>query len=197
MMASSSRGLDGPFRLGSLPFACAAVTALNGLYMVLVAMGNITDFDANFAFVQHVMAMDTTNFGATPGTALDADIMWRAVTAPAAHRVAYLTIIFWESLTAIVLVRAAALWIGGWRARRYAAARRWSSTGLLMIIMLFMGGFIAIGGEWFQMWRSTEWNGIDAAFRNVVMAALGLVLLYLPSADWTNVEDQFGHDEGS
>ena len=47
-----------------------------------------------------------------------------------------------------------------------------SSIGLLMIVILFFGGFITVGGEWFSMWRSTAWNGLDPAFRNAVLAAL-------------------------
>ena len=38
------------------------------LYILLVAFNNITDFGTNQAFVQHVFAMDTTNFGGKPGT---------------------------------------------------------------------------------------------------------------------------------
>jgi predicted small integral membrane protein len=47
-----------------------------------------------------------------------------------------------------------------------------------MIIALFFGGFIATGGEWFQMWRSTAWNGLDPAFRNSALAAITLVLIH-------------------
>jgi hypothetical protein len=52
--------------VGTLPVVCAVLVALNGLYVLLVAFGNITDYSANAAFVQHVLAMDTTNFGAPP-----------------------------------------------------------------------------------------------------------------------------------
>jgi predicted small integral membrane protein len=183
--------------LGTLPVACAAVTAILFLNIFLITIGNITDFDTNLAFVRHVMAMDTTNFGAAPGTKLDPDVMWRAITAPAAHYAAYLGIILWEGLTAVVLLRAVALWVGGGRTRRYHAARRWSSLGMLMIAVLFLGGFIAIGGEWFQMWRSTDWNAIDAAFRNVVMALLGLVLLHLPARDWDEPMESSARGEGT
>ena len=44
----------------------AAITALTGitaLYMGLVVFGNITDYETNHAFVQHVFAMDTTGYG--------------------------------------------------------------------------------------------------------------------------------------
>ena len=54
---------SGPRILGSLPFACAAVTAMNGLYILLVAFGNISDFGTNLEFVRHVLTMDTTNVG--------------------------------------------------------------------------------------------------------------------------------------
>lgn len=44
------------------------------LHMTLAALGNITDYNTNWAFVQHVLAMDTT-FHAPA-------LMWRAVTDP-------------------------------------------------------------------------------------------------------------------
>jgi predicted small integral membrane protein len=50
-----------------------------------------------------------------------------------------------------------------------------------MLVVLFFGGFIVIGGEWFQMWRSTAWNGLDPAFRNTVLALITLVLVNLPA----------------
>ncbi|MCC7023325.1 MAG: DUF2165 domain-containing protein [Thermomicrobiales bacterium] len=177
---------EGPraFAWGTLPVACALVTALNALYILLVTIGNVTDYDTNFTFVQHVLAMDTTNFGAPPGTELHPRVMWRAITAPWAQTAVYVVIIAWEWLTAIVLIAATAMWFRAWRHRRYLLARRASTVGLLMIVLLFFGGFIVIGGEWFQMWRSEAWNGIDAAFRNTMLALAGLVLLHLPSPDW-------------
>lgn len=176
---------DAPFRVrpGALPVAAAVLVAINGLYVLLVAFGNITDFDTNQAFVRHVLAMDTTNFGAEPGTNLDPDVMWRAIENETFQNIAYIGIIVWESLTAIVLLTAVAFWIRE-RGRGYRAARTLSTLGLLMLIVLFMGGFIAIGGEWFQMWKSSSWNGIDAAFRNSVLALITLVIVHLPSEHW-------------
>ena len=40
----------------------------------------------------------------------------------------------------------------------------------------------AIGGEWFQMWRSSDWNGSEAAFRNSVVALFTLLVIHLPAA---------------
>jgi predicted small integral membrane protein len=170
-------------RFGSLPFAAAVFVALNGLYMALVAFGNITDFGTNQPFVQHVLSMDTTNFGAEPGKNLDDDVMWRAIENGTAHDIAYIGVIVWETLTALVLLGSLVFWVSG-RGDGYARARAASTIGLLMLIALFMGGFIAIGGEWFQMWKSEAWNGLDPAFRNSVLAMIALVVLHLPSKVW-------------
>ena len=182
--ASPPRPEGGIIALGTLPVACTVVTALNALYILLVAIGNVTDYGTNLAFVRHVLAMDTTNFGAPAGTGLDPDVMWRAVTSSAAQTVAYLAIIAWEWATAAVLVGATVLWLRGRRTRRFDAPRRWSTVGFLMLVVLFVGGFITVGGEWFQMWRSVEWNGLDPAFRNAVLALAGIVLVHMPSSDW-------------
>ena len=178
--------LHGLWALGTLPVAAALLVGINGLYLLLVAFGNITDPDTNFAFVTHVLAMDTTNFGQPPGTGLDADVMWRAITAPWVHVLVYVVLIAWESAAAIVLLVAFALWIRD-RGGNFRAARALSTIGLSMLILLFMGGFITIGGEWFQMWKSATWNGLDPAFRNSVLALAGLILIHLPSEYWVRV----------
>jgi predicted small integral membrane protein len=63
-------------------------------------------------------------------------------------------------------------------------ARQVATLGLLMIVALFAGGFIAVGGEWFAMWQSTEWNGLQPALQNTILAAFALVLVQLPSRHW-------------
>jgi len=171
--------------LGSLPFVVAVLVACNALYIFLVALGNITDYDTNYAFVQHVLSMDTTNFGAPEGTALDPDVMWRAIKDPVVWNIGYIGIIVWESLAAIILIAALVLWVRAFATRgAYEAAKHLSSIGLLMIVLLFFAGFIDIGGEWFSMWRSTAWNGEDTAFRNAVLAALTLVLIHTTAQAW-------------
>jgi predicted small integral membrane protein len=170
-------------RQGTLLMAATVVVAINALYIALVAFGNITDFDTNQPFVQHVLAMDTTNFGGKPGEGLDSDTIWRAIDDPLLEGVAYVGLITWETLAAILL-----LWATGalLRARngstaQLARARGLATLGLVALVILFFCGFIVIGGEWFQMWKSTAWNGLDPAFRNSVLALFGLVLLHMPS----------------
>ena len=171
--------------LGSLPFVVFVFVACNALYISLVAFGNITDYDTNFAFVQHVLSMDTTNFGAAEGTGLDPDVMWRAITDPVVWNVGYIAIIVWESVAAIVLIVASILWLRSFAKRgSYETPKALSTIGLLMIVLLFFGGFIAMGGEWFSMWRSVAWNGEDTAFRNAMLAAITLVLIHTTAQAW-------------
>ena len=173
---------------GSLAMAAAVVVAINGLYMLLVAIGNIFDYQTNFDFVNHVLRMDTTNFGQGEGVGLDPDVMGRAITNETVITIAYVGVIIWESIAALVLIFATFLWIKSSKTKLYFSARKFSTIGLLMIVVLFMGGFITIGGEWFQMWRSVDWNGLEPAFRNSVLAILGLVLVHLPSPQWLTNE---------
>jgi predicted small integral membrane protein len=156
----------------ALPVAAGVLTGTVALYIALVAFGNITDFDTNRDFVRHVLSMDTTF--------KDQDLMWRAVTSHSAQDAAYMAIIAWETVAAVVLFAGAGLWLTGLRGRRTVAARRVSTAGLLMLLVLFGAGFLAIGGEWFAMWQSKDWNGLDAATRNFTVAGLVLLIVHLP-----------------
>ncbi|MFE3636589.1 DUF2165 domain-containing protein [Streptomyces sp. NPDC059168] len=148
--------------------AAGVLTGVVALYIALVALGNITDFGTNQQFVRHVLAMDTTF--------KDDDLMWRAITSRALQDTAYVAIIAWESVAALVLTAGAYLWARRDRDR----ARRFSAYGLLMLVLLFGAGFIAIGGEWFAMWQSKTWNGLDAATRVLVLSGVALVVNLLP-----------------
>lgn len=140
------------------------------LHMSLAAFGNVTDYDSNWTFVQHVLAMDTT-FGSPA-------LMWRAVTDPALQTAAYLAIIAAE------IAGAALLWAGLlrlWRARAAAPEDFHAAKGLALLALtwcfsIWMVGFVAIGGEWFAMWQSDTWNGQDTATSFALLT--GVVLLF-------------------
>jgi predicted small integral membrane protein len=170
---------SGLLRLGTLPVVVAVLTLITAAYYLLVAIGNITDFGTNQQFVLHVLEMDTT-FN-------DEDVMWRAIGSSAIQNLAYLLIIAWEVLIEAVLIWALVAWVGALRAGRgYERPRRLSTLGWTMILLLFAGGFIVIGGEWFQMWQSEDWNGLDPALQNVIVAGLALVLATCPAATGTS-----------
>lgn len=145
------------------------------LWITLVAVGNLTDYGSNLPFVQHVLLMDTI----FP----DAAIHHRAIHSPWLHHVAYGLIIAVQALAALLC------WWGVTRLVRHRRApavvfnreKRWGVAGLTLGFLLWQLGFIAIGGEWFGMWMSSDWNGVPSAFR--FAALIGVVLIYLVQKD--------------
>jgi predicted small integral membrane protein len=159
-------------RLGSLRTVAALLTLSTAVQMALIAIGNITDYETNHQFVVHVFAMDTTFHSP--------HVMWRAITSSGLVTTAYLAIIAWEVLTAAVLVTAAVVWIRALGGRRDTdTARRLSTLGWTMWLALFAGGFLAIGGEYFEMWQSSKWNGTQSALEEVIIASFALILTFL------------------
>ena len=144
------------------------------LYPLLVAFGNLTDYGSNFAFVQHVLSMDTT----FPGNKL----MYRAITAPVLQHIAYGLIILGEAAAGLVLAYGA---FALWRARKgsateFSAAKAPVLVGCFIGFLVWFVGFLVIAGEWFAMWQSPGWNGQEAAFRFVVPILLVLLFVLQP-----------------
>ena len=154
-----------------------ALVAAIALFASLVVFGNITDYNTNFVFVQHVLSMDTVFTFST--------IRYRAITSPALHHAAYALIIATE------VVIAALCWTGAFvllrRIRADAATFNRSKAvavaGLTLGFLLWQAGFMSIGGEWFGMWQSQQWNGVPSAYRFVVIIAAVLIFLALPDAE--------------
>jgi predicted small integral membrane protein len=171
-------------RWSGLPFIAMTFVALNALILTLIAFGNITDPATNWDFVRNVMGMQTTNFGQAPGEGLDPNVMWHAITAEPLQLIGYIGIIVAETLAGVVLVVATVKWLRGFRNDTFQSARNWSNAGLLLIIAIFGIGFMAVGGEWFQMWRSITANGLDPALRYLTVASFALVFVNMPSPRW-------------
>jgi len=64
-------------------------------------------------------------------------------------------------------------------------AKRLSIAGLALSLLMWLVAFLAVGGEWFLMWRSKTSNGQDAAFR--MFTVIGIVLLLVAQPD---IQDQ-------
>ena len=146
----------------------ALLIAAVSLYMALVALGNALDPSANLTYVQHVLAMDTVNAESTQ--------KWRAITSPELWRLGYVLVLVYQVVVAAWLAWAA------WKLLRaggndWAAARNFASGALVTTMLLWLVPFITIGGEWFQMWQSQTYNGIESATRNFLWN--GVILLYL------------------
>ena len=160
------------FRYSKILFVAAIA-----LFASLVAFGNITDYGSNFAFVQHVLLMDTIFPTAT--------IKYRALDSVFLHHAGYIVIIALEALTAILC------WIGAYRllkaakapARDFNRSKCMAAAGLTLGFLVWQVGFMSIGGEWFGMWMSQQWNGVPDAFRFFMTIAVVLIYLALPDSD--------------
>ena len=148
--------------------------SLSSVFLVVVVFNNITDYNSNYMFVQHVLSMDTS----FPGNKL----MYRSITSPAVHTAFYLGIISWETLCcALIGLGARKLW----KARNqplvvWKSAKTLASLGLVMGLIQWYFAFMTVGGEWFLMWQSKIWNGQDAAFRLFVFMGISLLFLNQP-----------------
>jgi predicted small integral membrane protein len=157
--------------------AKAATVAAIALFASLVTFGNLTDYNTNFAFVEHVLSMDSIFPFST--------IKYRAITSPALHHAAYDLIIAVEAVIALLC------WIGAValvrRLRADAAAFNRAKTfavlGLTLGFLLWQVGFMSIGGEWFGMWQSQQWNGVPSAFRFVVTIIAVLIFVAMPDQE--------------
>ena len=49
-------------------------------------------------------------------------------------------------------------------AARFNRADMDQSLGAALGFLVWFFGFLVVGGEWFQMWKSQTWNGQQAAF---------------------------------
>lgn len=148
-----------------------------GLFCLLVTFDNITDYQTNYVFVQHVLSMDTT----LP----DSGVKYRAISNPAIWQLAYGAIIVAEGATGILfVVGSAALW----RVRREPAAifnraKGYAIAAGTLAFLIWFFGFMVVGGEWFAMWESQTWNGQQAAFRFYVSVLAVLIFVNQPDHD--------------
>ena len=157
--------------------AKAAFVSAVALFASLVAFGNLTDYDTNFRFVQHVLSMDTIFATST--------IKYRAITEPALHHAAYVVIIAVEIATALLCWAGVVGLLRQLRAdaAMFNRAKTFAVLGLTLGFLLWQVGFMSIGGEWFGMWQSQQWNGVPSAYRFVLVIGVVLVFVVMPDQE--------------
>lgn len=142
-----------------------------GIFALLVFYNNVVDYDTNFNYVQHVLSMDTI-FG-------NQTLISRAITSSRLHHICYCFIIIIELFIGVFCTFGS---IQLFLARKspmkdFLKAKSFANIGLVLGFGLWFFAFTTIGAEWFQMWRSNEWNGQNVAFRTVV--CMGIVMIFL------------------
>ncbi|RTL59851.1 MAG: DUF2165 domain-containing protein [Sphingobacteriales bacterium] len=144
-----------------------------GLMGLLVTVGNVTDYYSNYYFVEHVMKMDTI----FPNS----EIHYRSVHSPVLFHVSYIILIILEGFMTFCSVKGA---VDMYKKRKstsvdFHAAKKWAIYGLITGIAIWFIGFEVVGGEWFGMWQSTQWNGLYSADRILTFITLIFISLQI------------------
>jgi predicted small integral membrane protein len=151
------------------------LVAAVGLLVLVIAINNISDYTANFRYVQHVLSMDSVFE--------DSHLTWRAVRSPGWQHLVYIAMIATEVAIALLCLmgsmRLAAVSQEG--VEMFHRAKAIAIYGLTLGFLFWLLGFMVIGGEWFTMWQSSEWNVQAPAFRFLGCVALVLIYLTLPN----------------
>jgi predicted small integral membrane protein len=155
-------------------YAKIVMTLGLALFGLVVAIDNIIDYGSNFAFVQHVLSMDTI----FPGNALT----WRAITAPALHHLGYCLIIAAEASTGVCFLVCAGKLAANLKAssRNFHRAKSFGVIAATIGFATWFVGFMVVGGEWFAMWQSKIWNGQQTAFYFYMTMLTVLIFLMQP-----------------
>ena len=138
------------------------------IYFTIVVLGNITDYGTNYQFVEHVLAMDTT-FNSP-------NLMYRAINSEPFYHVFYWIIILTEILIA-ALLGLGTIMLFNKNKKKAERGKNIAIKGLILSMILWLGCFITIGGEWFAMWQSSTWNGLDPAFRMFVISGITFLVM--------------------
>ncbi len=139
----------------------------------IVCLNNITAPGANLRFVEHIMTMDTTN--------RDRGTQWREISSPVIHRIAFITILFFEIAVTVlgllgVYFLAANLTGPG---DAWESAKLFGYLAFLSALVVWFGVIQVVGAEWFVSWQSKKWNAIRDSTRINLITIAGIILLRL------------------
>lgn len=150
-------------------FLKVLLSALLATHISLIAFNNISDYNSNFRFVNAIMSMEDV---------FSDHNRWRSVESPILQHLAYLAVIVIEVLVAVLM------WIGTFRqlyhlsgsSDDFSRSSQMSVYGLMLGLVLWLGIFLSISGEWFLMWQSAKWNAQPSAFFLTIVYLLVLHL---------------------
>src|SRR5262249_1750008 len=150
------------------------VTAI-GVLTGLACLNNLTDYNTNFALVQHVLSMDATFPEST--------LRWRAITSPTVHHAAYWLIIATEGLAGVLFLTGAYKMLSARKAGTaiFNQSKNVALWGFGIALTLYLVGFMVIGAEWFAMWQSQRWDGRQPAFS--ILVCIGIIILIVLQDD--------------
>jgi len=153
-----------------------ALLSAMAFYCLLAVIGNISDYHANFPAVVRVLQMQDI----FPNSS----IAYRAIKSPELHTCAFVCIIFFEGLSALLCAFGAfqLLRVVKGSSEAFNRAKGWGIAGLTVGFLTWQVLFMSIAGEWFGMWMSPMLNpAITTAFQ--IFITMLVVLIYLTHKD--------------
>lgn len=113
---------------------------------LIAGYDNIRYPEANKPFVYHTLVMDTT---------FQTGLRSRAITDTRVHWLAHYFLALSELVCGTLCLLGSILFLV-----KSTYAKAVSTWGLLTGVAIWFFGFRAIGGEYFGMWQSKQWNGL-------------------------------------
>ncbi len=142
------------------------------IYISMVALSNIFEYSINFNYLSQIMRMEHV---------FEKVNIERAVFSPILHHAAFITIIIWEVISAVIL------WIGVIQSLKsihdpilFSKSKEMITIGLLLLLILFSLVFVAIGGQYFASWQSQTFNSVRAVTPYLSFVGLVTILWVLP-----------------
>jgi predicted small integral membrane protein len=141
-----------------------------GCYILLIFFTNVTDYNVNFTFMEKVSGMSDT---------YSEHNRWRSISNIYLIHFLYWIVIGIEGLSGFFCMS------GAWRLWKHRKAgsgdfaqhKTHAFLGVFIGLMLWLGAFLTVGGEWFLMWQSDEWNAQGTAFHLAELYGIALLML--------------------
>ncbi len=148
------------------------VAALAGIYLFLVGMNNILDYDVNFEFAKQVMGMKDL----FESNDLDE---WRGISQTWVIHLFYISIIILEISGGSLAIKGVTDLIKNRRSETviFIQKKKLAILGILIGLILWAGVFLIVAGEWFQMWQSKVWNAQETAFDLSILFGVFMLIL--------------------
>lgn len=139
------------------------LSLITAFVMGIIVLNNLQDKRNGLTYTAHALAMTHVPEG---------PLHYRAITDRRYVIGAYSLVVVWEALTAFLCGLGALLLL-----LKKPLGVKVAMMGHLLGVVLFMGAFRGVSGQWFKMWQSGAFNGLPDAHR-MLQWFLG-VLLFL------------------
>ena len=144
-------------------------------YMLLAFLNNLANPEHNHEMVTQVLEMNNIF--------LENRNSWRAIRSTHIHNIFFYFIMIVEFCSFLLCLFGSINMFRNVKNSnsKFNDSKSFAILGLLLGAFLWFFAFIIIGGEWFMMWQSSDWNGVPVAFRNTAITLL--LMIYITNKD--------------